>query len=132
MPHVVIQYTPNVEADMHALCRELAAVLVEQQAEGGSQLFPPGGTRVMAYPAAHFAVADGKEDYAFVYINVKIGGGRSEASKTRAGDAMMEKVKARFAALFAKRLIGITLQIEESPGQVYDAKHSNLHPLFKR
>jgi 5-carboxymethyl-2-hydroxymuconate isomerase len=44
----------------------------------------------------------------------------------------MEKVKARFAELFAKRLIGITLQIEESPGQVYDAKHNNLHPLFKK
>ena len=51
----------------------------------------------MAYPAAHFAVADGKQDYAFVYINVKIAEGRSAAAKTRAGDAMMEKVKARFA-----------------------------------
>ena len=132
MPHVVIQYTPNVEADMDALCRELAAVLIEQKEEDGSQLFPPGGTRVMAYPAAHYAVADGKQNYAFVYINVKIAGGRSAAAKTRAGDAMMEKVKARFASLFARRLIGITLQIEESPGQVYDAKHSNLHPLFKQ
>ena len=28
--------------------------------------------------------------------------------------------------------LGITLQIEESPGQVYDAKHNNLHPLFKK
>ncbi len=132
MPHVVIQYTPNVEADMDALCRELAAVLIEQKEEDGSQLFPPGGTRVMAYPAAHFAVADGKQDYAFIYINVKIAEGRSAAAKTRAGDAMMEKVKARFASLFAQRLIGITLQIEESPGQVYDAKHNNLHPLFKQ
>jgi 5-carboxymethyl-2-hydroxymuconate isomerase len=132
MPHVVIHYTPNVEADMDALCRELAAVLIEQKAEDGSQLFPTGGTRVMAYPAAHFAVADSKQDYAFVYINVKIAEGRSAAAKTRAGDEMMEKVKTRFAALFAKRLIGITLQIEESPGQVYDAKHNNLHPLFKK
>jgi 5-carboxymethyl-2-hydroxymuconate isomerase len=24
------------------------------------------------------------------------------------------------------------LQIDESPGQVYDAKHSNLHPLFNQ
>jgi 5-carboxymethyl-2-hydroxymuconate isomerase len=130
MPHVVIHYTPNIEADMDALCRELADSLVEQKDEGGGPLFPPGGTRVMAYPAAHYAVADGRQDYAFVYINVKIASGRSEASKTRAGDAMMEKVRARFAGLFAKRLIGITLQIEESPGQVYDGKHNNLHPLF--
>ena len=132
MPHVVIQYTPNIEANMQALCRELADSLIEQKDEAGGPLFPPGGTRVMAYPAAHYAVADGKQDYAFVYINVKIAGGRSAAAKTRAGDAMMEKVKARFASEFEKDLIGITLQIEESPGQVYDGKHNNLHPLFNK
>jgi 5-carboxymethyl-2-hydroxymuconate isomerase len=26
----------------------------------------------------------------------------------------------------------VTIQIDESPGQVYDAKHSNLHPLFDK
>ena len=132
MPHVVIHYTPNVEADMDALCRELAQVLIAQKAEDGSPLFPPGGTRVLAYPAAHYAVADGKQDCAFVYINARIAEGRSAASKTKAGDAMMEKVKARFASLFEQKLIGITLQIDESPGQVYDSKHNNLHPLFKK
>jgi 5-carboxymethyl-2-hydroxymuconate isomerase len=132
MPHVVIQYTPNVEADMDALCRELAAVLIEQKDENGGPLFPVGGTRVLAYPAAHYTVADGKQDYAFVYINVRIAAGRSEAAKARAGDAMLEKVKAHFAPLFEKKLIGITLQVDESPGQVYDAKHSNLHALFNK
>jgi 5-carboxymethyl-2-hydroxymuconate isomerase len=29
------------------------------------------------------------------------------------------------------RLIGVTVQVDESPGQVYDGKHSNLHPLFQ-
>ena len=29
-------------------------------------------------------------------------------------------------------LIGITLQIDESHGQVYDGKHSTLHPLFNK
>ncbi|RZL88126.1 MAG: 5-carboxymethyl-2-hydroxymuconate isomerase, partial [Variovorax sp.] len=28
------------------------------------------------------------------------------------------------------RHVGITLQIDESPGQVYDGKCGNLHPLF--
>jgi 5-carboxymethyl-2-hydroxymuconate isomerase len=26
----------------------------------------------------------------------------------------------------------VTIQIDESPGQVYDAKHNNLHPLFDK
>ena len=54
-------------------------MLIEQKDEKGTQLFPIGGTRVLAYPAAHHAVADGKQDYAFVYINVRIAPGRAAA-----------------------------------------------------
>ena len=132
MPHCVILYTPNVEgkSDVSALCRTLADEMLTILDEGGKLVFPTGGTRVLAYPAAHCAVADGKGDYAFVYINVRMGAGRSEAVKQAAGDRLMEKVKAHFAPIFDRELIGITLQIDESPGQVYDGKHSTLHPLF--
>ena len=99
MPHIVIQYTPNVEADMNALCRDLADVIVNQTDEKGTLLYPAGGTRVMAYPAVHFAVADGKRDYAFVYVNVRIAAGRSDTAKQVTGDALMARVKARFASL---------------------------------
>jgi 5-carboxymethyl-2-hydroxymuconate isomerase len=133
MPHVVVQYTANLEpgVDMPLLCRDIAAVLVEQKDEGGKPLFPVGGTRVLAYPAQVYDVADGKGDYGFCYINIRIAAGRSDASKKRAGDAVLAKVQARFAQAFANKPIGVTLQIDESPGQVYDAKHSNLHSLFK-
>jgi 5-carboxymethyl-2-hydroxymuconate isomerase len=87
---------------------------------------------VLAFPAAYYAVADSQQDYAFVYINVRIAPGRTAADTQRAGDALLARTQAHFASLFAKRLIGITLQIDEGPGQVYDAKHSNLHPLFNK
>ena len=134
MPHCVILYTPNVEgkSDVSALCRTLADEMLTILDEGGKQVFPTGGTRVLAYPAAHYAVADGRGDYAFVYINVRMGSGRSDAVKQAAGDRLMEKVKAHFAPIFSSELIGITLQIDESPGQVYDGKHSTLHPLFNK
>ncbi len=132
MPHCVILYTPNIEAktDMTALCRALADTMLTVLDEAGKQVFPTGGTRVLAYPAAHYAVADGKRDYAFVYINVRMGSGRSDAVKKNAGDTLLDAVKRHFAPVFDSSLIGITLQIDESPGQVYDAKHSTLHPLF--
>jgi 5-carboxymethyl-2-hydroxymuconate isomerase len=134
MPHCVILYTPNVEAktDMTVLCRALADTMLTILDEAGKQVFPTGGTRVLAYPAAHYAVADGKRDYAFVYINVRMGSGRSDAVKKNAGDTLLDVVKRHFAPIFDKELIGITLQIDESPGQVYDAKHSTLHPLFNK
>ena len=132
MPHCVLLYTPNVDrmTDMGALCRSLADTMLTVLDESGKQVFPTGGTRVLAYPAAHCAVADGKGDYSFVYINVRMAAGRSEAVKKTAGDTLLAVVQKHFAPVFDKNPIGITLQIDESAGQVYDARHSSLHPLF--
>ena len=134
MPHLVIQYTANIEpqADMGALCRRLADTLIAQRGEGGKRIFPIGGTRVLAYPAAHFAVADdsaGTADRAFVYLNLRIAPGRAAGEVQAAGNALLAATQAHFVALFATRLIGITLQIDEGAA-AFDAKHSNLHPLF--
>jgi len=134
MPHCVILYTPNIDAksDLGALCRSLADEMLQVRDEAGAQVFPTGGTRVLAYPAAHYAVADGKGDYGFMYLNVRMAAGRSEAVKKSAGDRLLEVVKQHFAPIFEENLFGITLQIDESPGQVYDGKHSMLHPLFNK
>ena len=134
MPHLVILYTPNLDAatDMTALCRTLADAMLAVRDDDGRQVFPTGGTRVLAYPAAHFAVADGKQDYAFVYLNLRMANGRSDATKKRACDAILAGATAHFSSLMQSRLIGITAQVDESPGQVFDGKHSNLHPLFQK
>ncbi|MBP6405297.1 MAG: 5-carboxymethyl-2-hydroxymuconate Delta-isomerase [Proteobacteria bacterium] len=133
MPHLVILYTPNLDAatDMTVLCRALADAMLAVRDEDGKQVFPTGGTRVLAYPAAHFAVADGQRDYAFVYLNLRMGTGRSAATQKRAGDVVLATAKAHLDPLMATRLIGVTVNVDESPGQVYDGKHSNIHPLFK-
>jgi 5-carboxymethyl-2-hydroxymuconate isomerase len=134
MPHVVVQYTANLEQalDMPALCREIAQVLISQLDEDGKPLFPPGGTRVLAYPAQAYAVADGRGDYGFCYINIRIAGGRSAAMQQRSGDAVLQQVQARFAQAFETRRIGVTIHIDDSPGQVYEARHNNLNELFNR
>ena len=55
--------------------------------------------------------------------------GRSAAVKKHAGDELLMQVKVHFAPVFSSRHIGITLQIDEG-AEVYDGRHSNLHPLF--
>lgn len=133
MPHLVILYTANLdeETDITVLCRSLADTMLGVQDDNGAQVYPTGGTRVLAYPAPHYAVADGKADYAFVYINLRMSRGRSEATKKRVGDALLMATKAHFQPVFMRRHIGITLQIDEG-GEVFDGKHSNLHPLFNK
>ena len=134
MPHCVILYTPNLDAksDLSRLCRTLADEMLTILDEDGKQVFPTGGTRVLAYPASHYAVADGQGDYGFIYVNVRMGQGRSDAVKKAAGDRLLLRVKEHLAPVFEQELLGLTLQIDESPGQVYDGKHSNLHSLFNK
>lgn len=156
MPHLVILYSGQLDAEtnMRALCRTLADTMLAVPDDAGQQVFPSGGTRVLAYPAAHWAISDGGAaglaaglppgaphasgtppadpgDYAFVYLNLRMGRGRTEATQQRAGQAIMEATQTHFAELFALRRIGITLQIDVG-AEVFDAKHSNLHPLFAK
>lgn len=132
MPHLVILYTPNVEArtDLSRLCRTLADEMLTILDEGGKQVFPTPGTRVLAYPATHYAVADGQGDYGFVYLNVRMAAGRTEAVKKDAGDRLLARVTEHFAPVLDAWPIGITLQIDESTGQVYDGKHGSLRAVF--
>ena len=108
--------------------------MLRSRDEGGKQVFPTGGTRVLAYPAAHYAVADGKGDYAFMLHQRAHGRGPQRGGEEeRAGDTLLADGEGALAPrVRARSLIGITVQIDESPGQVYDAKHSTLHPLFNK
>ena len=146
MPHLVILYTGNLDApvaqggsDIGVLCRSLADAMLGVKDEAGKQVFPTGGVRVLAYPAPHFAVADGgaagraagqAADYGFVYLNLRMGRGRSAAVQQLAGQRLEAVAKAHFAPQFAHRPIGVTLQIDEGL-EVFDAKNSSLHPLFQ-
>ena len=128
MPHLNIQYTANLDAltDMGELCNKLAATLVALRGEdGAAPLFPVTGTRVMAWPARHFAVADGKPGRAFIYLNLLITPGRSEALKKRAGDALLAAANAHLDAVFAQHAVGLTLHIDEA-APVYEGKRNNL------
>jgi 5-carboxymethyl-2-hydroxymuconate isomerase len=135
MPHLVILYTPNIEGrvNLPQLCRDLADTMLAQRDEQDKAVFPLGGTRVLAYPAAHFAVADGKpptgQDFAFVYLNLRMGAGRSAAVKQRIGDDLKAVLHRHFDPCIQRDLLGVTLQIDDH-APAYDAKISSLHPYF--
>jgi len=132
-----VLYTPNLEreTDMTSLCRALADAMLSVRDEGDKQVFPTGGVRVMAYPATHYAVADGSspgsDGHGFVYINLRMGRGRSEAVQKAAGSILSETARKHFSDLRERRRFGLTLQIDEGP-EVFDAKLGNLHDIFQR
>jgi len=70
-------------------------------------------------------------EYAFMYANLRMARGRSAATQQAAGQAITAALRARLDPLMATRHIGLTVQVDEGP-EVFDAKHSTLHPLFKK
>ena len=133
MPHLVMLYTPQLdaEADFGRLSRKLADAMLTVRDESGAQVFPTGGTRVLAYPAAHYAVADGSGDYGFIYFNVRMAKGRSAAVHKAVGETLAATIREELAPLLARRPVGLTLQVDEGH-EVFDAKLGNLHPLFAK
>jgi 5-carboxymethyl-2-hydroxymuconate isomerase len=149
MPHLVILYSGNLDnpelfpsGNMQNLCNKLAQQMCTQRDENNQPVFPVGGIRVLAYPAAHFAIADagsvpnrgqqagGSGHYGFAYLNCRMAKGRTAATHLLVGKALEAVAKEHFAQLLLTQHIGITVQIDEGH-EVFDAKNSSLHPLFK-
>jgi len=102
--------------------------------EGGSVVFPPGGTRVLAYPAAHHAIADGGAagkaaggdgDYAFVYLNLRMNRGRTATTQQAVGKAVEAVVLQHFAELQHRQ----SRWIEEQRRFLADATHQLRTPM---
>ena len=80
MPHIQIDYSPNLEArlDIAALCRALRDAAVE------TGVLPFAGIRVRATACTHVVIADGNPDHAFLDISLRLRAGRSAEEKIRA------------------------------------------------
>jgi 5-carboxymethyl-2-hydroxymuconate isomerase len=127
MPHFIVEYTANLEAegDLPGLLQKINAAMI---AQGG--VFPIGGIRSRAIRLDCYRMADGEADYAFVHATLKIGAGRDEATRKRAGDALFEVMKSHFAALYDKRYLALSMEIAEF-SEAGTWKHNNVHARFK-
>jgi 5-carboxymethyl-2-hydroxymuconate isomerase len=127
MPHFIVEYTANLEAegDLPGLLQKINATMI---AQGG--VFPIGGIRSRAIRLDCYRMADGEADYAFVHATLKIGAGRDEATRKRAGDALFEVMKSHFAALYDKRYLALSMEIAQF-SEAGTWKHNNVHARFK-
>ena len=126
MPHLNIDYTANLDAhaDIGELCKTLSHTLVTLKDAGGPLVFPLYGTRVLAYPAARYAVADGEQGRAFVYMNLRITPGRSPELVRAVGEAVLAAAQAYLAPALDKLPVRLTLHIDETP-PAYEGKFSS-------
>lgn len=125
MPHLTIEYTPNLaqHSDIDALCTVLSHTLVSLQHDG-KPVFPLYGTRVLAYPAAHYAVADGERGRAFAYLNLRVTPGRSAQLLNTVGEALLAAAQTQLAPALALLPLRVTLHIDAAPPE-YEGKFAS-------
>ena len=77
MPHFIAECTDNIreQADLPGLFAKV------NEALAATGIFPLGGIRSRAHWLDTWQMADGKHDYAFVHMTLKIGAGRSLESR---------------------------------------------------
>ena len=126
MPHLVIQYSANIERDfdLTALCRQLCDAL------SALPDFERGGIGVRAVRCDHFAVADDAPDNAFADMVLRIAAGRSAEVKKAAGEALFDVADAFFAPRLETPHFALSLEIREiMPGTSW--KKNTIHPRLQ-
>ncbi|MCG4454938.1 5-carboxymethyl-2-hydroxymuconate Delta-isomerase [Pseudomonas sp. MMS21-TM103] len=125
MPHFIAEYSANLdaEADLQGLFEKVHTCL------GDSKVFPLGGIRSRAVRMDTFRMADGKHDYGFVHMTLKVGAGRDLATRKQVADALFEVIKAHFAELQARRLLALSFEMIELNAEL-NYKHNNIHAFL--
>ncbi|HHK4129973.1 5-carboxymethyl-2-hydroxymuconate Delta-isomerase [Enterobacter roggenkampii] len=126
MPHFIAECTDNIreQADLPGLFGKV------NEALAATGIFPIGGIRSRAHWLDTWQMADGKHDYAFVHMTLKIGAGRSLESREEVGEMLFALIKTHFAALMASRYLALSFELDElHPTLNY--KQNNVHALFK-
>ncbi|EMD5643790.1 5-carboxymethyl-2-hydroxymuconate Delta-isomerase [Enterobacter hormaechei] len=126
MPHFIAECTDNIreQADLPGLFAKV------NEALAATGIFPIGGIRSRAHWLDTWQMADGKHDYAFVHMTLKIGAGRSLESREAVGEMLFALIKTHLAELMAARYLALSFELDElHPTLNY--KQNNVHALFK-
>lgn len=125
MPHFIAECTQNIkeEADLQGLFAKINQTLAD------TGIFPLGGIRSRAIFLDTYQMADGKNDYAFVHMTLKIGTGRTEEQKQMAGEKLFSVITEHFKELSDKRLLALSFVMEELP--TINFKKNNVHAFLK-
>lgn len=90
MPHLTLEYSANLEADVDiaAFCRAMRDAMV------ATGIFPLGGIRIRAFPCHTYVIADGDPAHAYLHMICRVGHGREEAVRLQAAKQVYNAAEA--------------------------------------
>lgn len=109
MPHIVIEYTANLEPELKlpALIEALHTVAA------GIEAFPLAGLRTRAERRDHYLIADRHPDNAFIHLSLRIAHGRTLEVRKAAGDLLFATFCRCLQPLVDKRPLALSFEISE-------------------
>ena len=109
MPHLMIDYSANVEpdVDMGAFCDTLRNVAASIDA------FPLAGVKVRAVRVEHYAIADGNPEHGFIDISVRIREGRDMHTKQNAAQKLFDAANEFVADVMQRRSLALSLELRD-------------------
>ncbi|MGU9956830.1 MAG: 5-carboxymethyl-2-hydroxymuconate Delta-isomerase [Arenicellales bacterium WSBS_2016_MAG_OTU3] len=127
MPHIIIEYSENLE-DSVSISNLLQTLHNVALATG---VFPLGGLRTRAAKREDYVIADGHADNAFIHVLVRIGAGRDAQTKKQVCDVMFAKLTDFLAGAYAKKPLGISFELQEIDPD-YSYKQNNIHEMLTK
>lgn len=109
MPHIVIEYSANVEnfLDVGALCELMRSTAAKIDA------LPMPGVRVRARRVDHYAIADGNPKHGFVDISVRLRGGRPMDVREEAVQALFAAVSQILEPIMAQQSLALSMEMRD-------------------
>src|SRR5215813_13379467 len=126
MPHFTIEYSANLDGrvDMGAVVELVRKAAVE------TGIFPLGGIRVRAIRCEHYAIADGREEYGFLDMVLRLGEGRDLATRKQAGDHIFEALSTYLDPVFASGKFALSFDMQINDKET-SWKRNNIHDALK-
>lgn len=125
MPHFIVEYSDNLheQLDFQPLFKALHEYVISTGA------FPIGGVRSRAIRCYDYRVADGRDEFAFLNLNLKIGHGRDMELKKQVAEKVFEILCDWMKPVTDNGYCQISFEMTELD-PVLKFNKNNIHPLF--
>jgi 5-carboxymethyl-2-hydroxymuconate isomerase len=126
MPHFTIEYSANIDVlvDMSEVVEVVRMAAIE------TGIFPIGGIRVRAVRCEHYAIADGRQNYGFLDMVLRLGEGRDLATRKKAGEHIFKALSAYLDPVFANSKFALSFDMQINDKET-SWKRNNIHEALK-
>lgn len=109
MPHVIVEYSANIEAEISP--QDLVDEI--HRAAIASGIAEPVAVRTRLMRREHYRVGDGARENAFVHIDIRARKGRTLEQRKAAVQALYDQANKTLDPVFRARPLALTVEIHE-------------------